>query len=570
MKRAFSYVRFSSQKQEQGDSLRRQTKLAREYCEKNGLILDDRSFTDRKMSAFKGKNKVKGALGTMIAAIDDGRIPAGSYLLVESLDRVSREEVFDALQTFLSLINRDIVLVTLLDGYVFTRENINKNWFQLIAALGIMARANEESATKSVRVKARWEDKRAKGQILTAMGPGWLQLSPDRTTWELIPDKVALVQRVFHMAGVDMLGTPTIARILQAEGVPTLREIKPQKQWLDPNVPEYYVWEPGIVMALLKNRSVIGTYTPKKAEEADPLERYYPEIIKPELFARVQELIQSRQRTGGPRGEAVSNIFSGLFRCECGSRVRYVSSNKPHVYLQCLKSYTRAGCDAPTMPYTVIEDRLLSWLLTDEDLPLGIGDDTLIDPSVLLKVELADTKSRRDRLLDLAEQGTGTTTSAGLFERLQTLEEKIADLQKQIKQAIPKSSVHGQRVEAIKLYEQHTELKNSGNTDELRKVREALQNSIRGIVGKVVLLKDTEVKKWPTKKKPNQVFERRRLVVYGPLVEKVIANQEPMKLPNGEQIVMADWRDRLTPDGGLMVIYVLPEWGINGTRRRKA
>ena len=138
-----------------------------------------------------------------------------------------------------------------------------------------------------------------------------------------------------------MLGTPTIARILQAEGVPTLREIKPQKQWLDPNVPEYYVWEPGIVMALLKNRSVIGTYTPKKAEEADPLERYYPEIIKPELFARVQELIQSRQRTGGPRGEAVSNIFSGLFRCECGSRVRYVSSNKPHVYLQCLKSYSR-------------------------------------------------------------------------------------------------------------------------------------------------------------------------------------------------------------------------------------
>ena len=43
---AYSYIRFSSAKQELGDSLRRQLKLAEAFAERNQLTLDTHSFQD--------------------------------------------------------------------------------------------------------------------------------------------------------------------------------------------------------------------------------------------------------------------------------------------------------------------------------------------------------------------------------------------------------------------------------------------------------------------------------------------------------------------------------------------
>ena len=51
--RAFSYIRFSSKKQEMNDSLRRQTKDAADLCERHGLVLDESlSFRDLATSGF--------------------------------------------------------------------------------------------------------------------------------------------------------------------------------------------------------------------------------------------------------------------------------------------------------------------------------------------------------------------------------------------------------------------------------------------------------------------------------------------------------------------------------------
>jgi len=40
MKQAYSYIRFSSELQTKGDSLRRQTQLAEDYALKHNLLLD--------------------------------------------------------------------------------------------------------------------------------------------------------------------------------------------------------------------------------------------------------------------------------------------------------------------------------------------------------------------------------------------------------------------------------------------------------------------------------------------------------------------------------------------------
>jgi hypothetical protein len=112
---AFSYIRFSSAKQELGDSLRRQQRKAEEYAAKHGLQLDSQSYQDLGISAFRGQNAAQGNLSKFLEAVESGKIARGSFLLVESLDRLSRNDVDVALQMFLRIIGAGITVVTLID-----------------------------------------------------------------------------------------------------------------------------------------------------------------------------------------------------------------------------------------------------------------------------------------------------------------------------------------------------------------------------------------------------------------------------------------------------------------------
>lgn len=90
---AYSYVRFSTPQQLKGDSLRRQLEASERYVTENGLVLDETlNLRDLGISAFRGKNVERGALGAFIKAIETGKVKEGSYLIVESLDRLSREK----------------------------------------------------------------------------------------------------------------------------------------------------------------------------------------------------------------------------------------------------------------------------------------------------------------------------------------------------------------------------------------------------------------------------------------------------------------------------------------------
>lgn len=127
-------------------------------------------------------------------------IEPGSYIIVESLDRLSRTDITFALQMFLGLINVGIVIVTLADQRVYDRERIDGgNFTDIIISLTILSRANEESRIKSSRLCAAWANKRerAKEQKLTSKCPSWLRMKPDRSGFELIPEKAAVVRRIF-------------------------------------------------------------------------------------------------------------------------------------------------------------------------------------------------------------------------------------------------------------------------------------------------------------------------------------------------------------------------------------
>jgi len=87
---AYSYVRWSSSKQTKGDSLFRQTKAVTDYAKEHGLTLDSSTYQDHGVSAYRGDNVVSGKLGTFLKAIDDEKIGTPCYLLVDTLDRITR------------------------------------------------------------------------------------------------------------------------------------------------------------------------------------------------------------------------------------------------------------------------------------------------------------------------------------------------------------------------------------------------------------------------------------------------------------------------------------------------
>ena len=200
MPKAYSYIRYSTPEQARGDSLRRQVAEAEQWCACNGLKLD-MSLRDEGVSAHKGvQAEVGSALGNFLDLVKRGQVEVGSYLIVESLDRLSRETILEALPRFTSLLNAGIIIVTLIDKQVYSKDSVNKNPYQLFGSLAVMARAYEESATKAFRVSQAWEKKkslaRMEGKPLTRRCPEWLNLRDGK--FIECPERVVIVRRIFR------------------------------------------------------------------------------------------------------------------------------------------------------------------------------------------------------------------------------------------------------------------------------------------------------------------------------------------------------------------------------------
>ncbi|MEQ8435722.1 MAG: recombinase family protein [Oceanicaulis sp.] len=332
---AISYLRFSTPAQEKGDSYRRQSQAAEKYALSHGLRLDEElRFEDRGVSAFRGLNSTSGALAAIMELARTGEIPHGTYLLVEGLDRLSRQDPFDASYELQGVIRAGLNVVTLADKAVYSRETMSgpDGIMKMFASLMIMSRAHEESRTKGDRVAAKWEEKRAAaandGRRLTKIAPAWLKARTDTTKagpegWDVDEEKAAIVRRVFEL-GRDGYGKERAAATLQADGVPTLgRGAK---------------WHASSVAKLWANPAVIGTATPHRVEvedgkkrriPEDPIPGYFPAIVEEELWADVQAAREAKRPRGKSAAAPIRNPFAGVGRCaHCGSAVTRVEKGK--------------------------------------------------------------------------------------------------------------------------------------------------------------------------------------------------------------------------------------------------
>jgi DNA invertase Pin-like site-specific DNA recombinase len=212
-RRAYSYVRLSTEAQRLGDGVRRQLEQSQKYAALQGWeLLDQDQLRDFGLSAFSGANIADGAIGRFLTAIRDGKVASGSVLIIESLDRLSRQDPWKAFGLFTEIINAGVDVVTLMDGRTYT---VGAGLGDLIFSIVDMSRAHEESRAKSHRLCAAWAEKRnnANTRKMTARCPGWLSLSSDRKRFEVVPGRADLITRIFEDSAAGM-GLYSIARRL--------------------------------------------------------------------------------------------------------------------------------------------------------------------------------------------------------------------------------------------------------------------------------------------------------------------------------------------------------------------
>jgi len=324
---AYSYRRFSSDKQEGGDSLRRQSNLAQRYIDEHpehGLVLDTTlQMTDAGVSAFKGANINKGALSNFMDAVRTGVVPAGSWLLLESLDRFTRQAVNIAAGALLDLINSGITVVTVTNGTIYRLEDFEQDSMSglvnLMGALIAMNGHHQEQVSKSKRLSLAWANKRklaAEGVVMSAACPFWLKVNADRTGFEVDQPKADIVRTIYRMKA-EGSGYVVIAKHLNAQGYPT-----PTSRGSK--------WQVSYLKKLLSQDQPAGVMVSK---HGDRFEGYYPSIIDEKTYQQVRAL----REQGGGKGLVVGKHWSlsGLLKHQCGQTIVRVNKGDGYVRLTC-------------------------------------------------------------------------------------------------------------------------------------------------------------------------------------------------------------------------------------------
>ncbi len=424
--KAYSYVRFSRSDQMEGDSLRRQTEAAQKYADQEGLELDtELTFADLGVSAYRGAN-FEASLGKFIEAVDSGQVKKGSYLLVENLDRLSRDSIRTARDRFEALLDRGVNIVTLTDGKSYSAEGYDLQ--DMLITLLDMSRAHSESKLKADRQKAAWRKKRERavkeGHVLTAKGPAWLEFRDGK--FHVIRNRAKVVKRIYQLS-LEGHGQEGIARRLNKEGV-------------EPFGKSGNGWYASYIRSILTNQSVTGRFQPmrdkwvdgkrKHEKDGDVIERYYPAVVDDATYYQVQ---QARPGVSGRKNRALTNVLKGLVFCfKCRGPMHYVnkgSTTKGGQYLSCDNARRRFTCDAKSVRYGTA----LQAVLRKVDLPtpwlVGRKEQNerkreIFEQLTSNEASQAELDGKIERLLDSLER----TQSAAMEKRLQQYEEEKEQL----------------------------------------------------------------------------------------------------------------------------------------------
>ncbi|MBM7342711.1 recombinase family protein [Pantoea coffeiphila] len=415
-KEAIAYIRFSTSAQLAGDSIRRQNRLIDEWISQNpGYELDDITYHDLGLSAFNGANAVRGALSDFINAVEHGYIPRGTVLLVESLDRLSREKIGDATDRLKNILRNGIDVVTLSDHTRYSESSLDDP-YTLIKAILISQRANEESEVKSRRMRSAWQKKREEaektGKIITRSCPRWLKVSEDGRGFQIIEARAKVINQIFklRLKGHSLNG---ITKLLNDKKTETLTG-------------EVGVWNPSTIEKLLGNKALIGTYVPSyqtMSKGVKEIPNYFPQIVTEKLFNDVQGFrLTPFGKDATYDNPYLVNIFRSVLRCKrCGHSIMMsgIDSKGMGYYVCPMRRLHR--CDSPALRRGDVDTVLIGTLLASLDwfLKSHIGSGRI----KLLENRLTELHIQINRLIEALQ----------IAPDVEQIANKVRDLNKELR-----------------------------------------------------------------------------------------------------------------------------------------
>jgi DNA invertase Pin-like site-specific DNA recombinase len=493
MIQVFSYLRFSDPEQGGGDSFRRQDKLRTMFCERHGYELDESlTYRDPGLSAYRGKHAREGDLALFVQAVRDGLVPPGSILVIEKLDRFSREEPMVALPRLLELVNLGIEIVTLEPERRLTRAACNQ-WALLEVIVGLKL-AHDESKNKSMRVRESWEGRRllADKKNPTSVCPAWLR-AKEPVGYEVVEDNARWVRLIFKLAA-DGYGVERITKRLN-------RETAGQSICRRKRKHAGTRWHTSYVVKILTGRTALGEHQPHEWQEREEwvnrngtkdrelrlvrvpvgeVKRdYYPAIISEAEWTAAQAGMAERKHLTGPNTVRVQNLFTGLLVCaRTGEPCRVTDKGSRG------KSDIRLITGLYSVPMATFETWFLTWFTKELKLAellddVTAGQDEMGEMSDRISLLTAQIAAKKPVLIADPESELWEVVAAWEAERRQ-LVKRLAELQARTDGKRTIENFHELRDLLARLTD--------APTDERVDLRLRVRSRIRRLVDRIVVL----------------------------------------------------------------------------------
>ena len=338
----YLYIRISSRQQQEGGGIDRQVANCRRYCHENSFQITDEMY-DIAESAFTGKNIKNGEFGRFIKDVDVGLIKTPCRLVVDDLDRISRDEPLEALMTYKTLLDSGVQIIDVHDGKIYDKEIMKSDPTLLLSPFLKFMQSHAESSSKSNRVSGYFDKVRKKERLHEGISPKWLKKSPCGKKWRFNNNNKTTIEVIIelYLEGSELsnmlpVGTQMVAKILNRHGFATLGRSKN--------------WSSSSVRKVLKNHALYGCYIPKhKGIYLDAIDDFYPAIITEEKYKLIQYKMEKNKCYQGIRrgikdlSESNRNVFSSIMRCGiCGSKMYFRQARadgKKYYYLVCDNRY---------------------------------------------------------------------------------------------------------------------------------------------------------------------------------------------------------------------------------------
>lgn len=320
-------------------------------------IAPDNIVYDRGRSAFDGSNLLKGNLKDLIEKLQDG-----DFLVVESIDRLTRQRVLVGVDLIQKLLMRGIKLYTTIDKKLYEVSDPSRDLETLLLISVIAKRANEESETKSVRRKSAYKKAKdaaaATGKVFNKLSPPFgVRFDEVEQKFVELTEEADDIRKIFELLkdfGVD----ETCRRINQ---------ISTRRKWTN-----------RAVFFLLKNKMPLGTLSVFSRLRNDGKEKriferyidnYYPQIVTDFDFYSALKAMQNRKkdRVAGRYTLNNFNIFKKVIFCQnCGSsmictktNVRSKTGEGGYTYLTCKDRIETGNCKSKRIRFEYIFGGLL-------------------------------------------------------------------------------------------------------------------------------------------------------------------------------------------------------------------